>query len=149
MVWAESGEGVLEREELERILDFLRTEAVSVEINARITDEEGKSVWDTESRRVTVSGRSVTVSLEGDNIRILAHIIPFINEDNSVLIVAKGEVWVETEEERETKYYSTMKSLPVDAGESVLFFPVGVAVDIDKNVYTIEMEIQVNPYRVD
>ncbi len=120
-----------------------------MEINARITDEQGKSVWNTESRRVTVSGRSVTVSLEGDNIRILAHIIPFINEDNSVLIVAKGEVWVKTEEEKETQYYSTMKSLPVEAGESVLFFPVGVAVDIDKNVYTIEMEIQVNPYKVD
>ncbi len=144
----DNGNGI-SREELEHVLDYLQKEAVSVDITARITGEKGRNVWDTESRRLTVSGRSVTVSLDGDNIRVVAHIIPFLNEDNSILLVAKGEVWIHSDSQEDTKYYSTMKSLPVKAGESIMFFPVGVAVDVDKNVYTIEMEIRVSPYEPD
>jgi hypothetical protein len=139
----------ISREELEEMLEYVQKDAVSVDISARITGEEGQNVWNTESRRLTVSGRSVTVSLDGDNIRVVAHIIPFLNDDNSILLVAKGEVWIHSDTDEETEYYSTMKSLPVKAGESIMFFPVGVAVDVDKNVYSIEMEIRVSPYEPD
>lgn len=134
------------REEFRKALEYLQGEAVSVNINARITGQDGKSVWNAESQRLTISGRSVTVTMEGETIKVVANIIPFINDDNTILLVAKGEVWLSTGESRETEYYTTMKSLPVEAGESIMFFPVGVAVDMEKNVYTIEMEIKVNFY---
>lgn len=144
LVYADS-EG-LSKEDLENVLKHLQGKTVSVDINVRIIGEEGKSVWNADSRRLTVSGRSVTVTMEGENIEINAQIIPFINEDNTILLVARGEVWIGTGSEEEREYYSTMKSLPVKAGESVMFFPVGVAVDTKKNVYNIEMEIKVTPY---
>lgn len=136
----------MSKEELGEVLKHLQGKTVSVDINVRIIDEEGESVWNAESRRLTVSGRSVTVTMEGDNIEIHAQIIPFINQDNTILLVAKGEVWIGAGTKEEKEYYSTMKSLPVKAGESIMFFPVGVAVDTDKNVYSIEMEIKVTPY---
>lgn len=142
---SEKGERLSEQE-LEEMLKELRGEAVSVDISARIRGEDGESVWNTTSRRLTLSGRSVDVTMKGDNIKVVAHIIPFVKEDNSILLVARGKVWIDTKEQEKTRYYSTMKSLPVDPGESVLFFPVGVAVDAEKNVYTIEMEIRVNTY---
>ncbi|MFP4179037.1 MAG: hypothetical protein ACLFNZ_00865 [Spirochaetaceae bacterium] len=136
----------MSKEELGEVLKHLQGKTVSVDINVRIIGEEGESVWNAESRRLTVSGRSVTVTMEGDNIEIHAQIIPFINQDNTILLVAKGEVWIGSGTKEEKEYYSTMKSLPVKAGESIMFFPVGVAVDTDKNVYSIEMEIKVTPY---
>ncbi|MFO7850143.1 MAG: hypothetical protein R6V67_09310 [Spirochaetia bacterium] len=139
----------LSSEDLRSVFEHLQGRSISVDISVRITGEEGESIWNADSRRLTVSGRSVTVSMEGENIEIDAQIIPFINRDNTILLVAKGEVWVDTEEKEDKEYYSTMKSLPVKAGESIMFFPVGVAVDNDKNVYTIEMEIKVTPYNAE
>ncbi len=139
----------IDREDLENILDFIKSDAVTVDIQARITGEAGENVWNTRSRQLTVSGRSVSISLDGDNIRVVAHIIPFLNDDNSILLVAKGEVWINREVSEEMEYYSTMKSLPIRAGESIMFFPIGVAVDVDKNVYSIEMEIRVSPYEAE
>jgi hypothetical protein len=49
--------------------------------------------------------------------------------------------------EEGVKYYSTMKSLPVESGESVLFFPLGRAMDQQQNIYSIELEITVVPYQ--
>ncbi|HUX22305.1 MAG TPA: hypothetical protein VMW69_13770 [Spirochaetia bacterium] len=127
-------------------LDLLKGEALAVNIVARVMESGHVSVWNMESRKITISGRGVQIRLEGDNVLVLAHLIPYLNDDNSILLVALGQVWAPAADRKGYKYYSTMKSLPVTAGEKVFFFPFGMAVDQKANVYTIELEIQVVPY---
>ncbi len=127
-------------------LDLLKGKALAVNIVARVMESGHVTVWNMESRKITISGRGVQIRLEGDNVLVLAHLIPYLNQDNSILLVALGQVWAPAADRKGYKYYSTMKSLPISPGEKVFFFPFGMAVDQKSNVYTVELEIQVRPY---
>lgn len=137
--------GGMVRESAE-LLRYLRENALSVHITARVTEPGAENIWLTESKKVTISGRGVQVRLSGENLIVFADIIPYMNDDNTILLVAKGEVWAQADSASGVKYYSTMKSLPVQPGESVIFFPLGRAMDQQQNIYTIELEISVIPY---
>ena len=127
-------------------IEQLKNKALGVVIHARILGQDKENVWTTKTSEVTVSGKSVTVTLEGENLKVVALLIPFLNDDNSIFLVAKGEVWIQDNPDEEKKYYSTVKSLPIQAGESVIFFPTGMLMDSEnENIYTIELEIQVEP----
>lgn len=127
-------------------LKYLKEDALSVNVVARIMDSGHATVWNMSSTKVTISGRAVQVRLEGDNVLVLANLIPYLNADNSILLVALGQIWVPSQDRKGYKYYSTMKSLPITPGEKVFFFPFGMAVDQKANVYTLELEIQVSRY---
>jgi hypothetical protein len=127
-------------------LSYLKDDALAVNVVARVMDSGHVTVWNMKSTKITISGRAVQVRLQGDNVLVLAHLIPYLNEDNSILLVALGQVWMPTEDNKGYRYYSTMKSLPITPGEKVFFFPFGMAVDQKANVYTVELEIQVVPY---
>jgi len=132
--------------DIDEALSYLRNKVLDLEIHARIIGEDRESVWNAETREMTVSGKSVSITLEGDNLKVVALLIPFLNDDHSMFLVAKGEVWLQERPGEEKKYYSTVKSLPIQAGESVIFFPTGTLMDSDsENIYTIELEIQVEP----
>ncbi|MFO7729791.1 MAG: hypothetical protein R6V86_03400 [Spirochaetia bacterium] len=133
-------------EEIEEALRYLQGKALEVQIHARLIGKDRENVWNTESRKITVSGKSISITLHGENLVVSAHILPFLNEGGSIFLVAKGEVWVQQGPEQDKKYYSTVKSLPIKPGESVIFFPTGVLMDTkENNVHTIELEIQVEP----
>lgn len=127
-------------------LAYLKDDALAVSIEARVIEQDHVTVWHMQSTKITISGRAVQVRLEGDNVLVLAHIIPYLNSDNTILLVALGQIWAPTADKKSYKYYSTMKSLPVTPGEKVIFFPFGMAVDQKANVYNLELEIQVTHY---
>jgi len=126
-------------------LKYLENNALNIEIITRIVDEQGITVWDAEMSRITISGKSVKVKLQGVNILVITDITPYIRNDNTVLLVSQGEVWIGSTDSEEMNHYSTIKSLPVSMGESIMFFPLGVIKTMDKKIYNIELEIQVNP----
>lgn len=136
----------LQGEELEGTLKYLKDKALAVNIATRVLEKDQVMVWHTESSKITISGRAVSIRLSGDNVLVLADITPYMNADGSLLLVAQGEVYISSSDDGGVKYYSTMKSVPIESGEKVIFFPLGVAFDSDKNVYTIELEIEVLPY---
>lgn len=127
-----------------KTLDYLQDKSLEVLIHARIKGRDQENIWTTKVSEVTVSGKSVSITLEGADLKIVALLIPFLNEDNSIFLIAKGEVWIQEGPGEERKYYSTVKSLPIDAGESVIFFPTGMIMDSeDESIFTIELEMQV------
>ena len=113
-------------------------------MNTRILGTENETVWHMESSKVTISGEAVSVKLKGENIVVIANITPYLNVDNTIFLVAKGEIFLsEKADSEEVKYYTTLQSLPVENGEKVMFFPLGMAYDSNSNFYSMEMEIQV------
>ena len=131
-------------DELGKALGYLQDKSLEVLIHARIKGQNQENIWTTKVSEVTVSGKSVSITLEGADLKIVALLIPFLNEDNSIFLIAKGEVWIQEAPGEERKYYSTVKSLPIEAGESVIFFPTGMIMDSeDESIFTIELEMQV------
>ncbi len=138
--------GQSERRMLENPLDYIHDKTLEVSITTRVVGKDRVNIWKTHSERLTISGKSVNVLLTGEKLKVKAHIIPFVHDDGSILLVAKGEVWAGNTDGEDLDYYTTVKSLPIDPGERVIFFPVGLAVDSQEQLYTIELEIQVQPY---
>ena len=126
-------------------LKYLEENSLNIKTITRVVDEHGLTIWNANMSKITISGKSVKVKLQGVNILVITDITPYIRYDNTILLVSQGEVWIGSSESDEMNHYSTIKSLPVSMGESALFFPLGVIKAVDRKIYNIELEIQVNP----
>ncbi len=136
-----------EDDPLDDILDYLADKALSVHIVIRLLDGNEVIVWDVEYTDVTVIGRALNVRLVGEDIVIDAFLTPFGSIETNLILVAYGQLWFTDSPEEGVRYESFLKSLPVEPGERIIFFPLGVAVDSDTNIYTIQLEIQLLPYK--
>jgi hypothetical protein len=147
-VWAQS----------EDPIDLLLNGAFRVHINARITDSgQDEALWTMEVTRVTISGRAVSLRMEGSNITVIAEFTPFHDQNGNLLLIAEGQTWVRTgESQRDVQYRTTFTTLPIALGEPIVFLPLGqesltqgtVPVDTDRfGRLNIELEVNVVPYQ--
>jgi hypothetical protein len=132
-------------------LQELLSKALSVTISARVVPpsaDQGTPVWNAESTKLTLPGRSIKVRLDGENVRIYLVCTPYLQEDGEVLLLAQGQIWLTEPTDKENKYYNTFYTIPVSFGEKVLFFPLGIsdADNQDKKFFNIELEIKIVPY---
>jgi hypothetical protein len=132
-------------EDLEEILEAVDENIYSVHIHARVYESGEISTWDMDVKKFTIAGKKVTVKLEGENVLVVAELTPYVQSDDTVLLVAQGEVWITTPQDEQIKYSSVIKSLPIKHGDKVYFYPLGVGKI--KDAFIIELEIEVNPYR--
>jgi hypothetical protein len=105
----------------------LLSNALQINISARVLPPDEKPVWNVESSKLTIPGRSVRIRLDGDNVRIYLICTPYVRENGTVLLLAQGQVWLSEPPDKEIKYFSTFYSIPVSFGEKVLFFPLGLS----------------------
>jgi hypothetical protein len=136
--------------ELEDVLQALLDEALSINIIVRVTENGQEEVLSYELTRVTISGRAVRIRLEGGNVTIVVEFTPYEEDNGSILLVAEGQLWLESGASQEIKYRTSLRSMPVEIGESVLFYPLGVSSldqqDHELDRFNIELEIRVQPY---
>jgi len=128
--------------------EALIDQALQLNITARVLPPGQNTVWNSESRKVTLPGRSVAVRLVGQNIRIDVVFTPYQEEGGTVLLVAQGQVWLSEAPEHKTRYLTTIQSIPVGWGEKVLFFPLGLSSELDEQqTFAIQLEVEIRPYR--
>ena len=132
-------------------LQELLSKALTVTVSARILPpdtEEETPIWNAESTKLTIPGRSIKVRLDGDNVRIYLICTPYLQDNGEVLLLAQGQVWFTEPQDNENRYVSTFYSIPVSYGEKILFFPLGVSsADTPQNKHlNIELEIKIVPY---
>ncbi|MCD6120463.1 MAG: hypothetical protein J7K04_01340 [Spirochaetales bacterium] len=133
---------------LEEAVKSLLDSALRINIEARILPNDEKPVWNTKSTELTIPGRSVAVKLIGENLRIYAIFTPYKMRNGNILLVAQGQVWLTEMPDKEVKYLSTFKSIPITFGEKVVFFPLGVSSKLkSKKYFNVELEIQIVPYK--
>jgi len=130
-------------------LQSLLSNALEVTVAARALPADEKPIWNAESTKVTLPGRSIRVRMDGDNVRIYLVCTPYVQDSGEVLLLAQGQVWFSTPTDKEIKYSSTFSSIPVSFGEKVLFFPLGItdAEAQQKGFVNIEVEIKIVPFR--
>ncbi|RKX87876.1 MAG: hypothetical protein DRP59_12705 [Spirochaetes bacterium] len=126
---------------LQEALQYLDSKVLNINITARVVNNKGEILWTTEISKITVNGRSVKVKISGYNIIVITDITPYIDEDNTILLVSQGEVWIGSSESNTINHYATIKSVPVKSGERAFFFPLGI-VESSEDLYTIQLEIQ-------
>jgi hypothetical protein len=133
--------------DLSNALQEFRSNTLQVNFSARILAADEKPVWNVESTKLTIPGRSVRVRLDGDNVRIYLICTPYMQADGEILLLAQGQIWFTEPPEEKVKYFSPFYSIPVSLGEKVLFFPLGVSGEpSNKDFFNIEMQIQIVPY---
>lgn len=134
-------------EDLNDLLHLLQDNVFSVNVIGRIYDGGEVSSWEMEVAKYTISGRSVSLRLEGKNLVVIADITPYVDDEEGILLVAQGQVWVDEPGEELVKYSSTMKSLPIQLGDKVFFYPLGISQDYESEMFILELEIQILPYK--
>ena len=81
--------------------------------------------WQAESSKDTVTGTPVHFKLVGANVAIIVQITPYEQDDGkTVTLLAQGQVWVKPPEGG-LSYHTSIDTLSVAYGETVLFFPLG------------------------
>jgi hypothetical protein len=139
--------------DIDESLQDLLTGALTLHINARIIDQnDNETVWTMDLTRVTISGRSVRVRLDGSNIAVVAEFTPYWEGDGQLMLVAQGRTWLTGEEDGNTPDYRTsFTTLPIQLGEPVVFLPLGsgqLPVDTERfGRLNIELEINVERYQ--
>jgi hypothetical protein len=137
-------ERFFEDEDLESLID----EALQLQITAKVLPPDQQPVWNSQSQKVTIPGRSVAVRLVGDNIRIDVVFTPYQEQEGTLLLVAQGQVWFSEAPDAKTTYLTTIQSIPVSWGEKVLFFPLGLSNELaEVSTFNIQLEVEIYPYR--
>lgn len=129
-------------------LQQLLSTAMTVSINARIVppdSEDDTPMWNAESTKLTIPGRSIRVRLEGDNVRIYLICTPYVQEDGEVLLLAQGQVWFSAPTDNESKYSGYYQAIPITYGTPIFFYPLGIAAADaqQKGYFNIEVEIRI------
>lgn len=140
--------------ELEDILQALLDEALTVRITARVTENGRETLQSYDLTRVTISGRAVRLRLEGGNVTIIAEFTPY-EDEQGILLVAEGQILLRTPEDEEVQYVTSLRSIPLEIGERVVFYPLGKST-FDMNLeneqsesLNIELEVEVSPYQAE
>ncbi|MBN2510352.1 MAG: hypothetical protein JXB03_08750 [Spirochaetales bacterium] len=121
-------------------------QVLAISVEAGVSNENAEKLWGMEHNTLTISGRSVSIRLEGANIEIYSYLTPFDQNDGNVLLVAHGEIIVQNPETGEKKHYSGMDSITVGFGEKALFFPLGLADPSVRRGLILKIEITVDFY---
>ena len=148
LVYAGAQDNDLERffedEDLESLID----EALQLQITAKVLPPDEQPVWNSQSKKLTIPGRSVAVRLVGDNIRIDVVFTPYQEENGNLLLVAQGQVWFSEAPDAKTTYLTSIQSIPVSWGEKVLFFPLGFSSELSQaSTFNIQLEVEIYPYK--
>ncbi|MEX2444732.1 MAG: hypothetical protein WD492_14090 [Alkalispirochaeta sp.] len=142
-----------DRSEIDESLEDLLSGALTLHINARIIDQDdNETVWTMDLTRVTISGRSVRVRMDGSNITVVAEFTPYWEGEGQLMLVAQGRTWItEDDGSGERDYRTSFTTLPVQLGEPIIFLPLGdgrVPVDTERfGRLNIELEINVERYQ--
>jgi len=103
----------------------IRGQAVVLEINARIVEQNQEVVWDEAHSKTAFPGTPVGIKLVGANVVVVAQFTPYIRRTQQYL-VAQAQIWMEMPD-KSIRYFTSMQTIPWEYGEPVYFFPLGAA----------------------
>ena len=93
----------------------------------------------------TVSGRPVTLNIKGGNFRAAVRFTLYQLDADNLMLLTQSSIAFITEGHRQMR--SIAKSIPIKAGEKILFFPMGVLNDGEKSGYNCKLEMLVSKYQ--
>lgn len=99
-------------------------------------------LWQFDANKTTKSGVAIPIQLKGTNLVIQAQIMPIVQTDGSVMVIAQGMIVVADQESESKKMHTTVRAIPARFGEKVYFFPLGSPEEMqDSPVIQIEIVV--------
>jgi hypothetical protein len=130
-----------ENEQMQQLLD----KALLININVKIVTENEKAGMSFQAVKLTIPGKPVVVQLKGKNINVTLMFTPYTEEkDKQVLLVVQGQTWLQEAATGQGKYLTSLKSIPVNFGEKIRFYPLGVG---ETGAFNIQLEIEIFYYK--
>lgn len=130
----------------EDALDRILKDAVTIAVHSEIILHADEKYWESDVNKVTVPGRTVTLLYQTESEKLAVELTPFIAEDNSYMLTAMSKFWHEDHEG--AQFRSSFKSINLQKGELVLFYPLGQKTQealTGGNLF-MEMSIRILPY---
>ena len=127
-------------------------EALAVRIQARLFHDVQNVMWQSEVEKLTIPGRPVTVNMKNEQARLSVHFTPYRRDTGDLILVAHSEIWLVEEGDKSgnLRYFTSMKSIPLDYGEIINFYPLGKLENLENKEQThIEMSLSITPYVID
>ena len=121
-----------------------RDQAVVLDINARVIEQNMQEIWNESHQRVTIPGRPVGIKMVGTNVIVAAQFIPYLRRRGQNILVAQGQIWIDIPNQG-IRYCTTMQTIPLDFDEAVYFFPLGSSANEDEA--RIEIILTMRPYK--
>ena len=127
-------------------IDSTDSQVFNMDIDLKVQDgTSAQVVSDHKAHHQTVSGRPVSLNINGGNFKAAVRFTVYnINADNLLLLTQSTIFFIKDGQRR---MLSTVKSIPIKAGEKVLFFPMGVLKDGDKSNFNCVLEMEVSKYQ--
>jgi len=125
----------------------LRRRTLTLNIDARVLEEEEVVIWSETHRKTTMPGNPVGIQLVGSNIVVSVQFTPYIRRNGGNVLVAQGQIWI-TAPEKGVSYYTSIQTIPMEFNEPIYFFPLGASQQLNSSQLgsTIEIILTVNPY---
>lgn len=120
----------------------LRRRALTIDINAKVLDEEQAVIWEQFESKNTIPGSPVGLKLVGSNIVVVVQFTPFIRRNGDNVLVAQGQIWID-DPQRGMCYYTSIQTIPIEFDEPIYFFPLG-SQQLDSS---LEIILTVNQYK--
>ena len=129
-------------------LDIKNSDSQIYNMSIDLKIQDGASaqvVSDHKAQHQTVSGRPVTLNINGGNFKAAVRFFVYpIIADNLMLVAQSTIVFMK---EGHQRLLSSAKSIPIKAGEKVLFFPMGAFNDGEKSGYKCKLEMEISKYQ--
>ncbi|MDF1566465.1 MAG: hypothetical protein RQ801_00025 [Spirochaetaceae bacterium] len=121
-----------------RLLEDALLIIVDISVNNPAKNTE---LWNNTVEKITIPGRAVSLTLEGEGARLKVMLTPYPADDDTLFLVAKSETW-EGEE-----YSSALSSIPIAYRDEVYYYPLGRAEESqDESMVEVRMSINIVPY---
>jgi hypothetical protein len=121
-------------------LPALRDKALVLQITTKV-QENSQEIWNAFNSKITIPGRPVGIKLVGDNIIIAVQFTPYLRQGKYAL-VAQSQIWISIPD-KGVSYKTNTHSIPMDFGETILYFPLGS----DSSSDTPHIELILTVYR--
>jgi hypothetical protein len=134
---------------LEESLKSLFDQALQINIVARVIPQGEAPAMLVERSKLTIPGKAVAVRFQGTNLRVQANLTPYLLADGKLMLVAQGEVWLSEPSAKDAvQYLSSIRSLPIEVGEKIFFYPLGIPKPVQgTNSFSLALEIQIVPLK--
>ena len=127
----------------EYFLPHFRGRALTLDINARVIEQNQTVIWNESHTKTTIPGHPIGIKIVGDNIVVVAQFTPYVRRGAQKILVAQGQIWMDIPNQG-MRYHTSMQAIPLEFGEPIYFFPLGPQTAGD--TACIEVMLTLRPY---
>ncbi|MDR0410132.1 MAG: hypothetical protein LBH18_07050 [Spirochaetaceae bacterium] len=124
----------------------MRDRAIVLHMVTRVLEKGDSEAWNSDTYKVTVPGRPVGLKIVGENIAVSVQFTPYPSHNRRGInkrgiLVAQGEIFTEMPD-GSVQCRTMLRTVPLEYGEQVFFFPLGPGESDDEAYIEIQIEME-------